>query len=805
MTYGLYCAVCGGPAHWLPVAEASRRELLKGAADLARQVGREFPESSGAAEHPNYVDPKFRGFEAEILNKEDVRWTRDVHVLGFNQQASAIDKAYIVELARYVDWRCVRVVVPGDDPNFPIGSEDGDLQCYQGIDATQPPRFPIHPPCFQLLTKALTGQEDAACLDKDIVYQIIADLSDGPVFVPDLNFGDPAPPHPEHGENRDYNLGDELTLVTPGRNSAFTILLRNTVSTDDFALPAPAEFPPDIASRIRSDIFKKLPYDITHQIMLMLPSETAVALCNASFSVHSSFGSSNRTFWRAAIHHYDETTDYKGLFLWLEKYTKPRKGLEGPFMGIANRRRIWGVCEQYAALYAPRVAAKARMHVADGEADRIWKGSKNLGVPVVIQPLPRKGLRTVTTQWITDIVQDTHRGGVLEAIWDVNRTLVGLAVTLTGKQRHVFGMDHGPNRTKEQVSLGEGCWIKSLVLHMPDMFLTERLETSIKGITFHTTKLEEAIQVGDTHPEYCQRLLRISDQHVLVGLEGHISSDNRICRLGLIQHPHFDIIQSFQSYNIVDSHSTGASKAPLLYQPLWKPPSASNTNVLHRHNAPIWSKNPRSLMAFPSCDRPRISYNAKSKIHDDVVPVDTFVWAANDTERRNLVRLTAFLYEGTHICCLRAEYTKESGIPAREAGNEAVRKMLALDRERPQKEAPAWWRNWAARMKTKHFEIDGPRGETVIRVQVEHRHSRKTIYLWTNKGRVRHLGDKNTYMDQSTYTDAPRGYAIVGFALGFSFSGDIVHRWEDGSGMVLRDQAQLAWLATLTLDEAWFA
>lgn len=41
-------------------------------------------------------------------------------------------------------------------------------------------------------------------------------------------------------------------------------------------------------------------------------------------------------------------------------------------------------------------------------------------------------------------------------------------------------------------------------------------------------------------------------------------------------------------------------------------------------------------------------------------------------------------------------------------------------------------------------------------------------------------------MDQSTYTDAPRGYAIVGFALGFSFSGDIVHRWEDGSGMVLR-------------------
>ena len=43
--------------------------------------------------------------------------------------------------------------------------------------------------------------------------------------------------------------------------------------------------------------------------------------------------------------------DYKGLFLWLEAVTRPRKGVSGPWMGLANRRRIWGVCGQLADAY----------------------------------------------------------------------------------------------------------------------------------------------------------------------------------------------------------------------------------------------------------------------------------------------------------------------------------------------------------------------------------------------------------------------------------------------------------------------
>lgn len=234
--------------------------------------------------------------------------------------------------------------------------------------------------------------------------------------------------------------------------------------------------------------------------MLLLPSQSVVALCNASYPIHTSFRSSNRSFWRAAIHSCmpwfweihilikhgtvdDETTDYKGLFLWLEKNTEPRLGMEGPFLGVANRRRIWGVCEQYAPLYSSRVALNRRERLLGGEAEEIWENSKNLGLPVVAQPRPVAGLRTSTAQWVSSIIRDTHCGALLETVWDEKRSLVGLAMTISGRQRQLFGKDEGPGWMTEKVGIEKGSWIKGLLLHMPDMFLTEKLETSIKGIT----------------------------------------------------------------------------------------------------------------------------------------------------------------------------------------------------------------------------------------------------------------------------------------------------------------------------------
>jgi hypothetical protein len=36
--------------------------------------------------------------------------------------------------------------------------------------------------------------------------------------------------------------------------------------------------------------------------------------------------------------------DYKRLYLWLDRVTTPNYGMDGPFLSLANRRRIRGVC-----------------------------------------------------------------------------------------------------------------------------------------------------------------------------------------------------------------------------------------------------------------------------------------------------------------------------------------------------------------------------------------------------------------------------------------------------------------------------
>lgn len=43
--------------------------------------------------------------------------------------------------------------------------------------------------------------------------------------------------------------------------------------------------------------------------------------------------------------------DLRKVYLYLQRATEAKLGMRGPFLGVANRRRIWGVCEQIAVGY----------------------------------------------------------------------------------------------------------------------------------------------------------------------------------------------------------------------------------------------------------------------------------------------------------------------------------------------------------------------------------------------------------------------------------------------------------------------
>ncbi|KKY13208.1 putative f-box domain protein [Diplodia seriata] len=534
MGFDIYCAVCGGPAcAHITIDDKSRKAAVR----EKREVDPSFSEK-------DLNRREFRGYDPEVVSPEDVQWTYKAQVLGFNPNATGIDN-------------------------------------YRVYDATQTACYPIHEPCLKLLTRVLCGNDNIDNLDKDTLYHTISGLMGWD--LPKLDYGEPSVEHDQCWWSKpgEETANAKMMVIYPLSNPTFTTLLRNTVSTDDFALPTPPgttdpATSASLSARVRRDPFAGLPYDITHQILLLLPAEAVPRLATASYPVHAAVRSSARNpgFWRQALRRCmpwfwelhvlmrhgtvdPEETDFKGLFLWLEACTRPRRGLEGPFMGVANRRRVWGVCEQYDALYVRRI-------------------------------------------------------------------------------RMTNGKD---------------------------------------------------VKLGDTSPTHCQRLLPISSDHVLVGIMGQLTKadeDNRmrITRLGLLQHPHPDSAILSPS----SPSETTPPQLPLLHQPLWTSPptaaAAAATTPLHNPSHPIWSNN-STLRALPSTDRPLLRYQIQNPWHEDIVPTHPLIFAANEFERRNLARLTAWLCDdGRHVCCVRVEYRAESRLAPREVGPAAVRRMEADEGEK---------------------------------------------------------------------------------------------------------------------------
>jgi hypothetical protein len=116
---------------------------------------------------------------------------------------------------------------------------------------------------------------------------------------------------------------------------------------------------------VLTDSFKHIPYDVIYEILSYLPGKSIRAFINASYIAQEL--TLNNGFWKKLVRSdmpwlwelqklIDESPqaanfDYKRLYLWLDKETTPTYGMRGRFMGLANRRRIWGACEEIAALY----------------------------------------------------------------------------------------------------------------------------------------------------------------------------------------------------------------------------------------------------------------------------------------------------------------------------------------------------------------------------------------------------------------------------------------------------------------------
>ncbi|KAJ5364580.1 uncharacterized protein N7496_010293 [Penicillium cataractarum] len=175
-----------------------------------------------------------------------------------------------------------------------------------------------------------------------------------------LDYGQPKPP----AEQIWYQQkGHELLVVNPveiPQIDADLDLIKQ--SLDQKAIPK--------QTPSKEDIFDKLPYELRHDIFKLLPAGSILALKAASWAMHLTTFSAD--FWREKlsaempwlweIHDINIFQSQKsedrasGLLLDIQKKSAYTSENDDFILGLANRRRIWGVCEQIRARYLESLA-----------------------------------------------------------------------------------------------------------------------------------------------------------------------------------------------------------------------------------------------------------------------------------------------------------------------------------------------------------------------------------------------------------------------------------------------------------------
>lgn len=230
-----------------------------------------------------------------------------------------------------------------------------------------------------MLAKCLTGSFNDGSLDKDLLHSIMHKLSpyDG-TSLSGIDYGDVSDMRDQYWKTlAGYEFVVSHPRNVPGASEVVLSMFASGAFRPGFACT-------NLRSRVLDDHFGRIPYDIVHKISSFIPDEDLVSLARASWPVHALLRNDNQ-FWSQRLRssffpwffelrdllEQDQTllqTNNAQLILhWAERMTCPRKWLTGPFMGVANRRRIWLACEQLGEIYWPQKEGKEYVSMSDEE------------------------------------------------------------------------------------------------------------------------------------------------------------------------------------------------------------------------------------------------------------------------------------------------------------------------------------------------------------------------------------------------------------------------------------------------------
>lgn len=412
-------------------------------------------------------------YDPEKLQADEVRWLNRSRVLAFNPDASGMTKAFISGRGRYDDYGSFSVRKPGRDPN---DNHEDDLTCYCAYNPDQIPCFPFHEECYKILAKVL-GYERYQAIDKDVLYAVMTAHGDDRGL--DLPYGD------INGAEQFWDCipGEEFSVCDPGPQLGFEDALQNMLPASLFERDTAlfASF-----SKVQNDPWDLMPYDILLDMFEHVHTDDILALMNASTHVLAT--TRNVAFWRHMLRirimpwfwelevllknvALPKTFNYKGLFVWINKVTDPEYGVEWPFMGIANRRRIWEACQPLLPMYKHKITPLIHAEPKNEEAKALLDRAESFHMPIVSYPL-LKGATTVSAQFIRSWHEISHRACVLDTYWNDDGALVGVAITFDAVQR-VLGSTEG--RPGLQLYIDAHEWIQEILVSVKDCDMFEEV------------------------------------------------------------------------------------------------------------------------------------------------------------------------------------------------------------------------------------------------------------------------------------------------------------------------------------------
>ncbi|KAL5335232.1 hypothetical protein BJX70DRAFT_375831 [Aspergillus crustosus] len=350
MAFDCYCAICGIGFSGMRIgspSDATSEHRQQYVETLSRSLADARDTVPNAPCNEETID----SYDPRLVDQESIAWTSEVHCLGVHD-VKGESKAFISGPGYYADAGELAVKM-GERATRTY------FNCYGfGSDDTPGPVVPFHWCCFELLLCSLTGTTDPKNVNLDILYDAMMSQCNTAGSALRVAYGDDV----ARAQGRYWRClpGAEYSVKNPTRTPALEEFIKTELRTNTNLRKPSEEL--NLGTRQPKSPFGALPIELVHQICSYLPGDSLSSLTHASTFIH--LVTQDNYFWGCFIQSsmpwlseselltHPQDLNYKQVYLWLNSITAPKFAMEdAKLMGVANRRRIWGVCEELSSTY----------------------------------------------------------------------------------------------------------------------------------------------------------------------------------------------------------------------------------------------------------------------------------------------------------------------------------------------------------------------------------------------------------------------------------------------------------------------